>query len=149
MMRALVMVALVGACKSTGTIELTFDLTVCDAGTNDAGAGDAGTGDYVVIYGQKSTPCQDCICGGCFSRDSTPALACASGCSPDVLSAGVPLDLSPGTWAVVVDVHAAAGLLFASQCLDVMVDSDGTADKASQATCAASCVTDSPSASPP
>jgi len=142
MMRALVLVALLGACKTAGTIELTFDLSTCD-GT------DAGTGEYVVVYAQQGMPCEDCTCGACFSTGAfMPALACASGCSPDMLSAGVPLDLSPGTWAVVVDIHAAGGLLFASQCLDVTVDSDGTADKTSDTTmCAANCVTDS--SSPP
>jgi hypothetical protein len=141
MTRALVIVAVLGACKTAGTIDLTFDLNTCDGSS-------AGAGAYVVVYAQQGTPCVDCTCGGCFDRDSTPALACDSGCSPDTLSAGVPLDLSPGGWAVVVDVHTADGLLFASQCVDVTVDRDGTADEASQATCAESCVTAS-SSSPP
>ena len=140
MTRALIVVALLGACKTAGTIELTFDLTACNVST-------AGPDAYVVVYAQQDTQCDDCICGACFSRDSTPALACTSGCSPDMLSAGVPLDLSPGRWAVVVEIHAADGLLFASQCVDATVDSDGTADETAQTMTCTSCVTDS--SSPP
>jgi len=116
-----VMLAVMTACKSQGTITLDFELA---AGVGSACAGVTQDGSaYYELYAEPQTSCDVCACGGCFGARSDEVVACR-GCAS---VSGAAVSLRPGPWAVVLELWGGDGRLIASECIDAIVDSDGTA----------------------
>src|SRR6185312_16335347 len=128
MVRVVLLVGALAACKSPGTITLDFDLdgSACAA----FGSGSA-TIDHYVLYAEPGIDCSSCGCGTCAG--SHPAvLICPSAngaeCKRESL-AGQVIALDPGIWAVVLEAYSSgagsAARLLASECIDVVIDHDG------------------------
>ena len=130
---AIVALLVFGACKSRGTITLNFDLT----GGCSHFAGDV----HYTLYAEPGISCDVCACGACAGADPNQVIACPAPDHPAPCTDlhDLSLDLSPGVWAVVVQAHAngtgsgapsldagAGEPVLASQCIDVIVDKDGT-----------------------
>lgn len=140
----------VAACKTRGTITLDFDLDgdVCTpfgsaywstgegAGATCRGTGSSGAPiaiDRFVLYAEPDISCSSCACGQCFGTNPRGIQFCPDAAAADCSDVrGLDLDLSPGLWALVLEAYAPASddqlaCLVASQCIDVVVDSDGVA----------------------
>ena len=104
------LLALVG-CKTAGTIEL--DLPI------DCGSGSGSSFD--VVYAEPNTSCDVCACGGCAGRHEGVIVACYH-CSDDQLP-HLPVDLTAGSWAVIVEKwdDVMPYQMRASSCVEVIV----------------------------
>jgi hypothetical protein len=128
MVRVVLFVSALAACKSPGTITLDFDLdgSACAA----FGSGSAAI-DHYVLYAEPDTSCASCGCGACAG--SHPAvLICPSSNGAECTRATFAdqaIALDPGIWAVVLEAYSSgagsSASLLASQCIDVEIDHDG------------------------
>jgi hypothetical protein len=114
---AALLLALAGACKTRGTIEIAIDTPACSAPT-------------AIVYAEPNLSC-DCACGACFGAMPGGVNGCPDGvCSWPLDS--IELDLAPGHWAVVVelvdDQDGVGGYRhIGSDCVEIDVDADGVA----------------------
>jgi hypothetical protein len=121
MKRLLASLLLVAGCKNAGTITLEL------IPESEPSCGQT----HAIVFAEKTT-CSSCSCGACLGIKpgsvEDPTCTVDDQCQLDDLS-GASLALSPGQWAVVVDLLDATNHVIGYECVDVEVDVDGVADK--------------------
>jgi hypothetical protein len=109
--------ALASACKSRGTIAISF--------TRDPNAEAClMPATHSQLYAEPNLSCSACACGACFGASPHGVDGCPDGFC-DAMPSNVDLDLGPGHWVVVLELLDDAGTELGSSCVEIDVDRDG------------------------
>jgi hypothetical protein len=127
-MRRLALIAVLAACKTQGTISL--EVTPCGSATTRA------------IYAEPGTGCGDCICDSCIGLHAGGQLICGGSAEP--CDTTVDFDIPAGDWAIVIAWTGSDNTVVATECEDIVVDSDGYHNRSGATATCTSCGSDSP-----